>query len=129
MVDPTMHSDAPIRRPAPARGSWIPCLLVAALAGCVTEDPKTGTLLPRDGQKLTFDVVQRNAEKLHTGMSKLDVHLLLGSPAEKDEAEDLWIYLPERYAVLVPARALRLEFRDRVLVDFGYRPIVLGTRL
>ena len=114
-----------IRRGARASG----LALLAVIAACVTEDPKTGKAMPREGQKYTFDVVEKNAEKLQKGMTKLDVHLLLGSPAEKDEADDLWIYLPERYAVLVPARALRLEFKDRVLVDFGYRPIVLGTRL
>jgi hypothetical protein len=39
------------------------------------------------------------------------------------------VYLPERYAILIPARALRLEFKNGVLDDFGYRPIVLGARL
>ena len=53
----------------------------------------------------------------------------MGSPAEGDETGDEWIYLPERYAILIPAEALRLEFKDRVLVDFGYRPIVLGAQL
>ncbi len=117
------------RQPAHRDHRFAYLALLAALAGCVSEDPVTGKLLPREGQKFTFDVVQQRAEQLRTGMTKLDVHLLLGSPAEKDAADDLWIYLPERYAVLVPARALRLEFRDRVLVDFGYRPIVLGARL
>lgn len=115
---------------SPSRGAKTACLpLLAALAGCVMSDAETGKPIPRGDQKFPFDVVQRNAEKLRNGMSKMDVHLLLGSPAEKDEADNLWIYLPERYGVLVPARALRLEFRERELIDFGYRPIVLGTRL
>ncbi|MEQ1633620.1 MAG: outer membrane protein assembly factor BamE [Planctomycetota bacterium] len=102
---------------------------LSAFASCVTTNLETGKVMPRDGQKYTFDEVEKKAEQLHNGMSKLDVHLLLGSPAEKDESSGLWVYLPERYGVLIPARALRLEFQNNKLVEFGYRPIVLGTRL
>jgi len=30
---------------------------------------------------------------------------------------------------VIPAQALRLEFKQQVLVDFGYRAIVLGAQL
>ena len=104
-------------------------LLVALLAGCVTTNLDTGEVVPRGDQKHPFSRVERDADKLRNGMSKLDVQLLLGSPAEKDDAGDLWVYLPERYGIVVPARALRLEFEEGRLIDFGYRPIVLGARL
>ncbi len=62
-------------------------------------------------------------------MTKYDVLILLGSPAEKSSESDIWVYLPERPAVLVPSRALHLEFKDGILVKHGYNPIVLGLQL
>ena len=102
-------------------------LLAFASASCVTE--KNGVPVPRGNQRYPFDRVQESAEKLRNGMTKSQVLLLLGSAAEIDEESNLWIYLPERYAILVPGRALRLEFKGDVLVDFGYRAIVLGAQL
>lgn len=101
----------------------------AGAQGCVTENATTGEVVPRGKQKLPFDEVEKLAEKLKPGMSKTQVVMLLGSPAEKSDDEDVWVYLPERYGILIPARALRLEFKDRALVDHGYRPIVLGAQL
>lgn len=104
-------------------------LAMTLFAGCVTTNAETGQPIPRGDQKYPFAQVEKNAERLKTGMNKYEVQLLLGSPAEKDEANGLWVYLPERYGILIPASALRLEFQDNVLADFGYRPIVLGARL
>lgn len=103
--------------------------LLAALAGCVTTNLDTGEVVPRGNQKLPYDQVDRLSSKLQIGMTRLDVNMLLGSPAEKDADNNVWVYLPERYAILVPAMALRLEFKDGKLADFGRRPIVLGARL
>jgi len=107
----------------------VPIVLALVAAGCVSTNTETGQPIPRGDQKFPFEQVEKAAEKLKVGMSKYDVLLQLGSPAEKDEANGLWVYLPERYGILIPARALRLEFKDNVLQDFGYRPIVLGARL
>jgi hypothetical protein len=109
-------------------------LLCAALAlgstsACVTENVTTGEMVPRGKQKYPFEKVEKAADQLKVGMNKREVLLLLGSPAETSESGDLWVYLPERYAILVPARALRLEFEGESLTDYGYRAIVLGTRL
>jgi outer membrane protein assembly factor BamE (lipoprotein component of BamABCDE complex) len=90
---------------------------------------KTGKMVPRGSQGMQFSDVEKAAENLRNGMSRAQVMLLLGSPAEKSDDGDVWVYLPERYAILIPARALRLEFKNGVLDDFGYRPIVLGARL
>ena len=104
-------------------------LATAALGGCVTEDTATGENIPRGKQRYEFSKVEEKAEQLQDGMTKLQVLLLLGSAAEMDDNGDTWIYLPERYAILVPARALQLEFKNDVLVSHGYRAIVLGTKL
>lgn len=103
--------------------------LLLASTGCVTTNLDTGEVVPRGNQKLPYDQVDRLSSKLQVGMTRLDVTMLLGAPAEKDAENNVWVYLPERYAILVPAMALRLEFKDGKLIDFGRRPIVLGARL
>jgi outer membrane protein assembly factor BamE (lipoprotein component of BamABCDE complex) len=104
-------------------------LIALVLVGCVNVDPDTGKTIPRGGQKFEFATVERRAEKLQEGMTKLDVLLLLGSPAEKSDDSDIWVYLPERPAVLIPSRALRLEFEKNILVKHGFSAIVLGLQL
>lgn len=127
-MQPSSHPRPQLRHTRTLVLGWIALgLLAFAGSGCVTE--RNGVPVPRGNQRYPFDTVQERAEKLQKGMTKAQVLLLLGSAAEIDEENDLWIYLPERYAILVPARALRLEFKESVLVDFGYRAIVLGARL
>ena len=106
-------------------------VLLAALAavGCVNVDPQTHEIIPRGNQWYDFEDVQSNAKDLELGMSEVDVLELIGSPAEKNGRADVWVYLPERPAVLIPARALRLEFREGKLVEHGYHAIVLGKPL
>jgi len=107
------------------------CAVMAAagLTGCVTEDTATGQLIPRGNQRYEFSRVEKSAEQLKDGMTKMQVLLLLGSPAEMSASGDTWVYLPERYGILIPARALQLEFKFDLLTDHGYRPIVLGMEL
>jgi outer membrane protein assembly factor BamE (lipoprotein component of BamABCDE complex) len=107
--------------------AWILVLLGAP--GCVQVDPKTGKPIPRGSQRYEFDTVQRRAERLEKGMTKSSVIMLLGSPAEVSDDKDVWVYLPERPAVLIPGRALRLVFENGKLVQHGYRAIVLGKDL
>ena len=99
------------------------------LPGCVNIDPETNEPLPREGQRYTFARVQELAEDLRQGMSRLEVTLLLGSAAEESEDGRTWVYLPERTAILIPARALKLEFVRGRLNTWGYHAIVLGQRL
>jgi len=103
------------------------CLLLAS--ACVTTNATTGEVIPRKGQRYPFERIERDAANLRTGMTKSQVFMLLGTPAEKDAAGDVWVYLPERYGVIVPARALRVEFRDGLLAEHGFRAIVLGQTL
>jgi outer membrane protein assembly factor BamE (lipoprotein component of BamABCDE complex) len=116
------------RRRAGLRRLWV--VLVLAVSGaCVTENVTTGEMVPRGDQKHPFAEVEKAAEGLKVGMSKRQVLLLLGSPAEMSEDGDVWVYLPERYGILIPAKALRLEFRQQALAEHGFQPIVLGARL
>ncbi|MSR62082.1 MAG: hypothetical protein EXS08_06535 [Planctomycetes bacterium] len=103
--------------------------MICVLAGCVTHNTTTGKAVPRAGQKYPFADVEKAAEKLQVGLTKAQALMLLGSPAEMDSSADVWVYLPERYGFLVPARALRLDFRNELLAEYGYRPIVLGAQL
>ncbi len=103
--------------------------LAAGTSACVSQNLETGEMIPRGNQRYPWDKVVELEKKLQKGMSKPQVLLLMGSPAEIDAEENQWIYLPERYGILIPAQALRLEFKEQVLVDYGYRAIVLGARM
>jgi len=104
-------------------------LLLPAFSACVNVDPETGKTIPRGNQRFEMATVERRAERLQNGMTKSAVILLLGSPAEMSDDKDVWVYLPERPAVLIPGRALRLVFEDGKLVKHGYRAIILGQDL
>ena len=80
---------------------------------------------------LTDNRTASRISALHAGkpFSRRDVFMLLGSPAERSTDDEVWVYLPERPAVLIPSRALRLVFEDNVLVKHGYRAIALGETL
>jgi outer membrane protein assembly factor BamE (lipoprotein component of BamABCDE complex) len=123
------RDELPVRRRPSAVLALAFALAAAALGGCVTEDATTGENIPRGNQRYEFSKVEKYAEQLRDGMTKAQVLMLLGSAAEMDDAGDTWIYLPERYGILIPARALQLEFKNSVLVSHGYRPIVLGMEL
>jgi len=102
---------------------------VLAMTSCVNVDPDTGETIPRGNQALDYDDVKESAKRLKEGMTKAQVQVLLGSPAEKSSNGNTWIYLPERPAVIVPGRALHLKFERGRLVKHGYHAIVLGAQL
>ncbi|MEM6674068.1 MAG: hypothetical protein AAF726_14580 [Planctomycetota bacterium] len=104
-------------------------LFATLAAACVTVDAETNEVLPRGDQRYHFDEVERRAENLRVGMTKMQAMIALGSPAEKADAGHVWVYLPERPAVLVPSRALQLRFEGDELAEFGYHAIVLGQKL
>ena len=108
----------------------ITCFALSALllAGCVSVDSESGKVIPRGSQKYEFATVERQAKNLKVGMTKLEALLLLGGPAETSGDGNVWVYLPERPAVLVPSRALKLEFEGGILKKHGYSAIVLGQQ-
>jgi len=103
--------------------------LFAGANACVTKNETTGEMVPRGEQRYPWDKVKQLAKSLEDGMTKSQVLYLMGSPAEKSEDGSQWVYLPERYGILIPAEALHLRFENAKLVEHGYRPIVLGTKL
>ena len=103
--------------------------LAFLLVACVQIDPATGEMMPRGDQRYEFSRVKEYAESLQIGMTPYQVVMLIGSPAERTMRGETWVYLPERPAVLVPGRALKLEFRFGQLHDFGYHLILLGKAL
>jgi hypothetical protein len=117
-----------LRAKVESSGRLCTLLLFFVLASCVTEDVNTGKMIPRGQQGMQFSDVEKAAESLKDGMTRAQVMLMLGSPAERSDDGNVWVYLPERYAILIPALALRLEFKDGLLDNHGYRPIVLGVR-
>ena len=104
-------------------------LFALVLAGCVNVDPETEKTIPRGGQKNKFAVVEEKAEQLRDGMTKIEVITLLGSPAETSNGGDIWVYLPERPAVLVPSHALRLVFQNNILMSHSSPVIIVGQKL
>lgn len=98
-------------------------------SSCVTVDAETNEVIPRGDQRYKFSTVKDYAKNLQLGMTKLQVLSTVGSPAEKSERGDVWVYLPERSAVLVPSKALKLHFADNTLTEFEYHAIVLGAQL
>lgn len=104
-------------------------LCTVALAGCVNVDPETGKTLPRGGQKNEYAYVKERAGQLREGMSQMEVVILLGSPAEASADGNVWIYVPERPAVLVPAQGLRLVFVGDYLKTHEFTTIVFGQPL
>lgn len=104
-------------------------LALPAAPSCVTVDAETNEVIPRGDQRYPFSTVKEKAVNLELGMTKLQVLATLGSAAEKSERGDVWVYLPERSAILVPSKALKLHFEDDRLAEFGYHAIVLGARL
>lgn len=78
-------------------------------------------------QKYDMEYVRDHAEELQPGMSKAEVLILLGSPAEQQPAK--WIYRPKRSALIVPAEALVVRFDQGRYVSHRNEAIVLGERL
>jgi outer membrane protein assembly factor BamE (lipoprotein component of BamABCDE complex) len=112
-----------------ALAACAPFALLPAATACVTENTTTGEMVPRGNQRYPWEEVQERAKRLSNGMSKGQVLNLMGSPAEIEDEDSHWIYLPERHGILVPAQALHLEFDRGVLAEHEYRAIVLGAKM
>lgn len=93
-----------------------------ALVGCVQRDPATGDVRPPGNQKYTYSDVKQRAKRLQPGMTRIQVMVLLGSPAK--EKADEWIYLPD---VSLPlGEALHVYFDRGVLVKHSFKPIIIS---
>lgn len=95
--------------------------------GCATDEATTtGQAEAEYQQKYDMEYVRDHASELQPGMSKAEVLILLGSPAEQQPAK--WIYRPKRSALIVPAEALVVRFEQGRYVSHRTEPIVLGER-
>ena len=104
------------------------CAVLAVLPGCRQE--KDDGLYEVDQtafQKYDYQTVRERAKQLRPGMSKLEVVLLLGSPAQKEPT--VWRYMQKRDGLLLPSEALHVHFQGNAVVDHKYVPIILGERL
>lgn len=102
--------------------------LALLLPACATEPvPLAAYEGPPPGQKYSIDEVMEEAESLEPGMSKLDVLLELGSPAER--RGDVWVYLPSSPGLLLPKLALEVEFEGERYVSHSKQPVLVGERL
>lgn len=99
----------------------------AGFSGCATKPADANTYDgPPPNQKYTLDEVKKRARQLQVGMDRIDVAILLGSPAEIGPTT--WRYLPSRPGFLLPTEILEVEFSGRRYVSHRTRAVILGER-
>lgn len=85
--------------------------LACVLTGCASGEPRP-TAAPRREvpleQRYSLEEVESRAGELRQGMTRADVYMLLGSPAEY--GDDAWVYR----GGLDGGRELRVTFKDGV---------------
>ncbi|MHC5023345.1 MAG: hypothetical protein ACYTGG_05470 [Planctomycetota bacterium] len=103
-------------------------LSLALLAGCAAETVDL-TQYPEGNpqQKYEYKEVKRLSKQLRSGMTQLDVMILLGSPA--DRQPDRWIYLPSKPTFLLPTEGLEVRFQRGMYLSHKTTPIVFGERI
>lgn len=102
--------------------------LVLFSGGCQTEGVETRTYAGKPAeQRYELAEVEEKLDQLRSGMGKIDVLLLLGSPAI--EEPDHWIYLPSRTGTIIPAEAVRVDFQGQRYMGWKKQPIILGERV
>ena len=85
----------------------------------------SGKLATVRNQYNSYSVVKERSEELRTGMNKYEVLALLGSPAE--QKQNVWIYLPDRVAVIVPAESMHVNFERGLYIEHKFNLIVFGA--
>jgi outer membrane protein assembly factor BamE (lipoprotein component of BamABCDE complex) len=97
------------------------------LGGCKTES--VSAYAYEDGhpnQKYAFNEVKKRAKGLRPGMSRSEVLITLGSPAETHGST--WVYLPPKPGYVVPTELLEVRFQSGRYVSHEFRAIVFGQR-
>jgi outer membrane protein assembly factor BamE (lipoprotein component of BamABCDE complex) len=103
-------------------------VLLSTMAGCQTQGVETQTYAGKPAnQRYDLTEVEKRLDQLQPGMGKIDVLLLLGSPAI--EEPDRWIYLPSRTGTIIPAEAVRVDFQGPRYTGWKKQPIILGERV
>jgi len=97
-------------------------------AGCQTQGVETETYAGKPAkQRYPLSEVEDRLDELRPGMAKVEVLLVLGSPAI--EEPDHWIYLPSRTGTVIPAEAIRVDFRSGTYTGWKKQPIIFGERV
>jgi outer membrane protein assembly factor BamE (lipoprotein component of BamABCDE complex) len=97
------------------------------LGGCKTESMSAYAY--DDGhpnQKYAFNEVKKRAKGLRPGMSRSEVLITLGSPAETHG--NTWVYLPEKPGYVMPTELLEVRFQSGRYVSREFKAIVFGQR-
>lgn len=109
-------------------GFVVAVLVSLAAVGCAADEALTADQAQATAsQKYDFEYVKRQSSQLEPGMSKAEVLILLGSPAQREAAK--WVYLPTRSGLLVPAEAMVVRFIEGRYDSHRFEPIVLGERV
>jgi hypothetical protein len=98
-----------------------------ALGGCKTESMNAYAY--EDGhpnQKYAFSEVKKRARGLRAGMSRSEVLITLGSPAEI--RGNTWVYLPPKPGYVVPTELLEVRFERGRYVAHEFKVILFGQR-
>jgi outer membrane protein assembly factor BamE (lipoprotein component of BamABCDE complex) len=95
-------------------------VLAAGLWGCAS-GPTQAT---HPNQKYPLDDVKRRLKDINPGMSKMEVMIFLGSPAQL--SRNVWVYQSNRAGILIPAESLHVNFVDGVYVSHQFKTIILG---
>ena len=99
----------------------------SGLGGCKTESMSAYAY--EDGhpnQKYPFNEVKKRARGLRPGMSRSEVLITLGSPAEVHG--NTWVYLPPKPGIVMPTELLEVRFRSGRYVSHEFKAIVFGQR-
>ena len=99
----------------------------SGVGGCKTESMSTYAYEGgHPNQKYAFAEVKKRARALRPGMSRSDVLITLGSPAEIRGGT--WVYLPSTPGYVMPSELLEVRFQSGRYVSHEFRPIVFGQR-
>jgi outer membrane protein assembly factor BamE (lipoprotein component of BamABCDE complex) len=77
-------------------------------------------------QKYEFKEVKRRVKELRPGMTRTEVLIALGSPAEV--RGDTWVYLPDETGYIIPTELLEVRFRGAGYVAHEFKAVVFGRR-
>ena len=112
------------------RRSLPSCVLLVAVTGLVPgacRSEPANLSYYADGhprQKYPYGQVKQSAERLRPGMTRHEVLLLLGSPAER--TADTWTWVPEDPSLLLPQDVLVVRFKGNRYATHEFKPIIFG---
>lgn len=110
------------------RMTAVAAAVIAVVSGCAKTQPMDAYVYEggHPKQKYDFQEVKRRVKGLRPGMSKSEVFIHLGSPAE--DHGSTWVYLPDETGYVLPTELLEVRFEGRMYVSHEFRPVIFGRR-